>query len=99
MAPNVNKAKDSITSIFDILHRKSMIDSSSDVGTMLAVVHGDIEFHHVSYRYATRPDVQIFKDLCLIIPSGKVFPSSPSSFYRTTSYLRLASAIIFRFFL
>ncbi|KAG5622229.1 hypothetical protein H5410_007447 [Solanum commersonii] len=71
MAPNFNKAKDSITSIFDILDRKSMIDSSSDVGTTLAVVHGDIEFRFVSYRYATRPDVQIFKDLCLIIPSGK----------------------------
>ncbi|XP_069150564.1 ABC transporter B family member 9 [Solanum lycopersicum] len=71
MAPNFNKAKDSITSIFDILDRKSIIDSSSDVGTTLAVVHGDIEFRLVSYRYATRPDVQIFKDLCLIIPSGK----------------------------
>ncbi|XP_049382382.1 ABC transporter B family member 9-like isoform X5 [Solanum stenotomum] len=71
MAPNFNKAKDSITSIFDILDRKSMIDSSSDVGTTLAAVHGDIEFRLVSYRYATRPDVQIFKDLCLIIPSGK----------------------------
>ncbi|MCD7457389.1 ATP-binding cassette sub- B member 9 [Datura stramonium] len=71
LAPNVNKAKDSITSIFAILDRKSMIDSSSDVGTILDVVHGDIEFRLVSYRYATRPDVQIFKDLCLIIPSGK----------------------------
>ncbi|KAJ8549394.1 hypothetical protein K7X08_033101 [Anisodus acutangulus] len=71
MAPNVNKAKDSITSIFDILDRKPSIDSSSDFGTALAVVPGDIEFKHVSYRYATRPDVQIFKDLCLTIPSGK----------------------------
>ncbi|KAK4361276.1 hypothetical protein RND71_020228 [Anisodus tanguticus] len=71
MAPNVNKAKDSVTSIFDILDRKPNIDSSSDFGTTLAVVRGDIEFKHVSYRYATRPDVQIFKDLCLTIPSGK----------------------------
>lgn len=97
MAPNFNKANDSITSIFDILDRKSIIDSSSDVGTTLAVVHGDIEFRLVSYRYATRPDVQIFKDLCLIIPSGKVFSRTPSAFYRTKSYTRLASSIIFRF--
>ncbi|KAM3284779.1 hypothetical protein P3S67_023578 [Capsicum chacoense] len=71
IAPNVNKAKDSIASIFDILDRKPKIDSSFDVGTTLVVVRGDIEFKHVSYRYATRPDVQIFKDLCLTIPSGK----------------------------
>ncbi|TMW90930.1 hypothetical protein EJD97_015040 [Solanum chilense] len=71
MAPDANKAKDSIASIFDILDRKPEIDSSSDVGTTLAAVRGDIEFKHVSYRYATRPDVQIFKDLCLTIPSGK----------------------------
>lgn len=79
MAPDANKAKDSIASIFDILDRKPKIDSSSDVGTTLAVIRGDIEFKHVSYRYATRPDVQIFKDLCLTIPSGKVFPSTPST--------------------
>ncbi|KAH0717742.1 hypothetical protein KY285_013773 [Solanum tuberosum] len=71
MAPDANKAKDSIASIFDILDRKPEIDSSSDVGTTLAAVRGDIEFKHVSYRYATRPDVQIFKDFCLTIPSGK----------------------------
>ncbi|KAM3361926.1 ABC transporter B family member 9-like isoform X2 [Capsicum galapagoense] len=71
IAPNVNKAKDSIASIFDILDRKSKIDSSSDVGTTLAFVRGDIELKHVSFRYPTRPDVQIFKDLCLTIPSGK----------------------------
>ncbi|PHT55715.1 ABC transporter B family member 9, partial [Capsicum baccatum] len=71
IAPNVNKAKDSIASIFGILDIKPKIDSSFDVGTTLVVVRGDIEFKHVSYRYATRPDVQIFKDLCLTIPSGK----------------------------
>ncbi|KAG5622231.1 hypothetical protein H5410_007449 [Solanum commersonii] len=71
MAPDASKAKDSIASIFDILDRKPEIDSSSDVGTTLATVHGVIEFKHVSYRYATSPDVQIFKDLCLTIPSGK----------------------------
>ncbi|PHU08868.1 ABC transporter B family member 9, partial [Capsicum chinense] len=74
IAPNVNKAKDSIASIFDTLDIKPKIDSSFDVGTTLVVVRGDIEFKHVSYRYATRPDVQIFKDLCLTIPSGKTVP-------------------------
>ncbi|KAL5839193.1 hypothetical protein ACOSQ3_011897 [Xanthoceras sorbifolium] len=30
-----------------------------------------IVFDHVSFKYPNRPDVQIFKDLCLSIPSGK----------------------------
>lgn len=72
MAPDSNKAKDSAASIFDILDSKPKIDSSSDEGTTLQNVHGDIEFRHVSFRYPMRPDVQIFRDLCLTIPSGKV---------------------------
>lgn len=71
-APDANKAKDSAASIFGILDRKSKIDSSVDEGTVLANVRGDIEFKHVSFKYLTRPDVQIFRDLCLSIPSGKV---------------------------
>ncbi|CAH8276213.1 unnamed protein product [Arabidopsis lyrata] len=71
MAPDTNKAKDSAASIFDILDSKPKIDSSSDEGTTLQNVHGDIEFRHVSFRYPMRPDVQIFRDLCLTIPSGK----------------------------
>lgn len=72
LAPDMTKAQDSATSILDILDRKPKIDSSSDEGTMLAIVKGDIEFKHVAFRYPTRPDIQIFRDLCLTIPSGKV---------------------------
>lgn len=72
MAPDTTKAKDSAASIFDILDSRPKIDSSSDEGTTLANVKGDIEFQHVSFRYPTRPDVPIFHDLCLTIPSGKV---------------------------
>ncbi|CAA7042871.1 unnamed protein product [Microthlaspi erraticum] len=71
LAPDSNKAKDSAASIFDILDTKPKIDSSSDEGTTLQNVNGDIEFRHVSFRYPMRPDVQIFRDLCLTIPSGK----------------------------
>lgn len=66
------KAKDSAASIFAILDRKSKIDSSSDEGMVLADVRGNIEFQHVSFSYPSRPDVQIFSDLSLSIPSGKV---------------------------
>lgn len=72
MAPDRNKAKDSAASIFEILDSKPKIDSSSNEGTVLPIVHGHIEFQHVSFRYPTRPDIQIFTDLCLTISSGQV---------------------------
>jgi len=72
MAPDINKAKDSAASIFDILDSKPKIDSSSEKGTILPIVHGDIELQHVSFRYPMRPDIQIFSDLCLTISSGQV---------------------------
>ncbi|KAI9196749.1 hypothetical protein LWI28_026691 [Acer negundo] len=71
MAPDTNKARDSAASILDILDSKPEIDSSSNEGTKLSNVRGDIGLEHVSFKYPHRPDVQIFKDLCLSIPSGK----------------------------
>ncbi|OMO82843.1 hypothetical protein COLO4_22806 [Corchorus olitorius] len=71
LAPDSNKAKDSAASIFEILDRKPSIDSSSDSGSTLATVTGNIELEHVSFKYPTRPDIQIFRDMCLSIPSGK----------------------------
>lgn len=72
--PDVIKAKDSAASISGILDSKSKIDSSKDEGMTLLQVRGDIEIQHVSFKYPTRPDVQVLKDLCLTIPSGKVPP-------------------------
>ncbi|XVF40227.1 hypothetical protein PTKIN_Ptkin01aG0094700 [Pterospermum kingtungense] len=71
LAPDTNKAKDATASIFEILDRKPPIDSSSSSGTTLPNVTGNIELEHVSFTYPTRPDIQIFRDLCLSIPSGK----------------------------
>ncbi|CAM8940156.1 unnamed protein product [Rhodiola kirilowii] len=71
LAPDTNKAKDSATSIYKILDSKPAIDSSSDEGTTLDKVTGNIDFQHVSFKYPKRPDIQIFKDLCLYIPAGK----------------------------
>nr|BAS29581.1 B-type ABC transporter [Thalictrum minus] len=71
LAPDSSKAKSSTASIYGILDRKSLIDSSEESGTTLDNVKGEIELRHVSFKYATRPDVQIFRDLSLIIHSGK----------------------------
>ncbi|XP_020597237.1 ABC transporter B family member 5-like [Phalaenopsis equestris] len=37
----------------------------------LDAVRGNIEFCHITFKYPTRPDVQIFQDLCLSVNSGK----------------------------
>ncbi|KAF0917205.1 hypothetical protein E2562_017110 [Oryza meyeriana var. granulata] len=62
---------ESVVSVFKILDRKSKIDPSNDEGVVIASVRGDIEFQNVFFKYPLRPNVQIFKDLSLSIPSGK----------------------------
>lgn len=67
-----DKARIATASIFSILDRESKIDPSDDSGMTLQTVNGDIEFRHISFRYPSRPDVQILRDLSLAIHSGKV---------------------------
>ena len=71
-APDSSKAKVAAASIFGIIDRKSKIDSSDESGTVLENVKGDIELRHISFTYPARPDIQIFRDLCLSIRAGKV---------------------------
>ncbi|KAI7745073.1 hypothetical protein M8C21_034039 [Ambrosia artemisiifolia] len=70
-APDTSKAKSSAISIFAILDRKSEIDPTDESGLTLETVKGEIELRHISFKYPTRPDVEIFRDLCLTIHSGK----------------------------
>lgn len=72
MGSDSAKAKASASSIFAMIDRESKIDSSSDDGMVLANVAGELEFHHVCFSYPSRPDIQIFRNLSLRIPSGKV---------------------------
>ena len=88
LAPDSTKAMDSAASIFKILDSKPSIDSSRDEGLTLQTITGDIELQHVSFRYATRPNVEIFKDLCLSIPSGKVQKKTKSPFLSVKSLFR-----------
>ncbi|EYU28159.1 hypothetical protein MIMGU_mgv11b000380mg [Erythranthe guttata] len=66
-----NKFKNSAASVFEILDRKSLIDSRGCDGLKLDNLKGDIKFQHVSFKYPTRPDIQIFKNLSLHISFGK----------------------------
>ncbi|CAM0882013.1 unnamed protein product [Alopecurus aequalis] len=65
------KANESAISVFEILDRKSKIDSSSEEGTVVGSVRGNIEFQNVYFYYPLRPSVQIFNDRSLSIPSGQ----------------------------
>ncbi|XBI16306.1 hypothetical protein VPH35_058585 [Triticum aestivum] len=71
LARDFAKVQNAAASIFKIIDRKSKIDASHEVGTTLEAVEGNIELQHVSFKYPARTDVQIFRDLCLRIPSGK----------------------------
>ncbi|XP_057790342.1 ABC transporter B family member 4-like [Salvia miltiorrhiza] len=71
LAPDSSKAKSASASVFAILDRESKIDPSDESGVKLESMKGEIELRHVSFKYPTRPDVQIFRDLSLTIRSGK----------------------------
>ncbi|CAJ1940683.1 unnamed protein product [Sphenostylis stenocarpa] len=71
MTPAASKAKSSVASVFAILDQKSRIDPSDESGMTLEEVKGKIEYHHVTFKYPTRPDVIVLKDLSLIINAGE----------------------------
>ncbi|KAL7150975.1 hypothetical protein ABFS83_04G001400 [Erythranthe nasuta] len=70
-APDSGKAKSATASIFGILDRKSNIDPSDESGTTFDNLKGEIELKHLSFKYPTRPNIRIFRDISLRIPSGK----------------------------
>ncbi|KAI3440972.1 uncharacterized protein J3R85_003013 [Psidium guajava] len=65
------KARSATASVFEIIDRKSKIDFSDESGETLENVKGEIELRHISFKYPSRPDIQILKDLSLTIHSGK----------------------------
>ncbi|OWM81456.1 hypothetical protein CDL15_Pgr007494 [Punica granatum] len=58
-ALGTTKATAATASIFSIIHRESRIDPSDESGETLENVKGDIELHHISFEYPSRPDIQI----------------------------------------
>ncbi|XP_048138825.1 ABC transporter B family member 4-like isoform X2 [Rhodamnia argentea] len=65
------KARSATASVFEIINRESKLDPSDESGETLDNLKGEIELHHISFKYPSRPDVQIFKDLSLTIHAGK----------------------------
>ena len=89
LSQDSTKAKSATSSIFELIDRKSKIDSSDESGATLDNVIGEIELRHVSFKYPARPDIQIFRDLSLAIHSAQVTCSSflifPSIFHNELS--------------
>ncbi|KAM7274626.1 hypothetical protein ACFE04_016492 [Oxalis oulophora] len=70
-SPDSTKAKSAVASIFAIIDRKSKIDPSAESGITLENLKGDIELSHLSFKYPSRPDVQVLRDLSLTIRAGQ----------------------------
>ncbi|KAJ7520451.1 hypothetical protein O6H91_19G006400 [Diphasiastrum complanatum] len=73
LAPDISKVKAALDSVFRILDCKSKIDPADPSGATIPAVKGDIEFRHVSFKYPTRPEIQIFRDVCLFVHAGQVY--------------------------
>ncbi|RDX81090.1 ABC transporter B family member 2, partial [Mucuna pruriens] len=55
-----------------MIERDTVSKSSSKTGRKLGKLEGHIQFKNVCFSYPSRPDVSIFNNLCLDIPSGKI---------------------------
>ncbi|KAL1292815.1 hypothetical protein HN51_053374 [Arachis hypogaea] len=69
MAPDMLKGNQMAASVFEVMDRRTSI--RSDVGEELLAVEGTIELKNIHFRYPSRPDVVIFNDFNLRVPSGK----------------------------
>ncbi|KAE8055652.1 hypothetical protein FH972_012479 [Carpinus fangiana] len=74
-APDITafvRAKAAAHPIFEMIERDTVSKASSRTGQKLDKLEGCIQFKNVSFSYPSRPDVAIFKNLSLDIPSGKI---------------------------
>lgn len=71
LTPDIVKGADALGSIFSILKRKTAIDSDDPKSTDVTNIGGDIEFKNVSFKYPTRPEILVLKDLNLRVPAGR----------------------------
>ncbi|KAK7347966.1 hypothetical protein VNO80_22511 [Phaseolus coccineus] len=71
VTPAASKAKCSVASVFAILDQKSRIDPGDESRMTLQEVKGEIEFHQFTFKYPTRPNALVFKDLSLTIHAGE----------------------------
>ena len=73
IAPDMSSVQISVNSIFKILDRSSKIDPNAPGKVEKEGVRGKIEFKNVKFRYPTRLDVLVLRDLCLTVEIGQVW--------------------------
>ncbi|KAL2344233.1 hypothetical protein Fmac_005518 [Flemingia macrophylla] len=74
-APDVSafvRAKASAYPIFEMIERDRVSKVIPENGQKLSKLEGHVKFMDVSFNYPSRPDVAIFNNFCLEIPSGKI---------------------------
>ncbi|KAK7360894.1 hypothetical protein VNO77_02911 [Canavalia gladiata] len=74
-APDISafiRAKVAAYPIFEMIERDTVNKMSSETGRKLSTLEGHIQFKDVCFSYPSRPDVVIFNNFCLEIPSGKI---------------------------
>lgn len=70
LTPDIIKGSQALGSVFSILDRKTTIDPDDPYSEVVKEIKGDIEFRNVSFRYPTRPDVTVLKDLNIDVAAG-----------------------------
>eukprot|EP01071_Lankesteria_metandrocarpae_P008741 Lankesteria_metandrocarpae@DN5039_c0_g1_i1.p1 len=69
---DVAKAKIASRSVYALLERNSAIDARNESGIDLRnTLRGDLRFEDVAFRYPTRPDVAVFRNLNFAVDSGE----------------------------
>ncbi|KAM7464693.1 hypothetical protein LguiA_032814 [Lonicera macranthoides] len=67
----ISEARAAATQIFEMISRKSEIDSEDKKGKVLSYVRGDIEFKDIYFAYPSRPDSLVLQGLNLKLKAGK----------------------------
>ncbi|XP_038973821.1 ABC transporter B family member 13 [Phoenix dactylifera] len=71
LTPDIVKGSQALGSVFSLLERKTAINPDDPKSEKVVEVKGDIEFRNVTFRYPTRPDVTVLKDLNLHVAAGR----------------------------
>lgn len=94
VCPDLIKGTDAVSSVFEIVDRKTEIPPDDPNGEVLTHVQGVIQLKHVDFSYPARPDVKIFEDFNLVVKSGRSVALVGSSGSGKSSIL----ALILRFY-
>ncbi|KAK9058807.1 hypothetical protein SSX86_023650 [Deinandra increscens subsp. villosa] len=72
LAPDFIKGGRAMRSVFDLIDRKTEIESDDPNSTSVPDrLRGEVELKHVDFAYPSRPDTLVFSGLCLRARAGK----------------------------